>query len=86
MKKIHETGNIANFFVNFVSFLILPYISRPKTTFNWFINPLKTFVFFIWKKYKKYIIALLILAVLLVFLILILYTLPGQISTLIVNG
>uniref|UniRef100_A0A674C754 Fer-1-like protein 4 n=1 Tax=Salmo trutta TaxID=8032 RepID=A0A674C754_SALTR len=59
---------------------------RPKTTFNWFINPLKTFVFFIWKKYKKYIIALLILAVLLVFLVLILYTLPGQISTLIVNG
>uniref|UniRef100_A0A8C7I1A3 Fer-1-like protein 4 n=1 Tax=Oncorhynchus kisutch TaxID=8019 RepID=A0A8C7I1A3_ONCKI len=59
---------------------------RPKTTFNWFINPMKTFIFFIWKKYKKYIIALLILAILLVFLILILYTLPGQISTLIVNG
>ncbi|XP_045079897.1 fer-1-like protein 4 [Coregonus clupeaformis] len=60
--------------------------NRPKTTFNWFINPMKTFIFFIWKKYKKYIIALLILAILLVFLILIIYTLPGQISTLIVNG
>uniref|UniRef100_A0A3P8YYU0 C2 domain-containing protein n=1 Tax=Esox lucius TaxID=8010 RepID=A0A3P8YYU0_ESOLU len=60
--------------------------NRPKTSFNWFINPLKTFIFFIWKKYKKYIIALLILAVLVLFLVLILYTLPGQISALIVNG
>ncbi|KAK3536663.1 hypothetical protein QTP86_015460, partial [Hemibagrus guttatus] len=35
--------------------------NRPKTSFNWFVNPMKTFVFFIWKKYKKYIIALVIL-------------------------
>ncbi|KAL0978832.1 hypothetical protein UPYG_G00176280, partial [Umbra pygmaea] len=59
---------------------------RPKTSLNWFINPLKTFVFFIWKKYKKYIIALLILAILVIFIVLLLYTLPGQISALIVNG
>ncbi|KAJ7998679.1 hypothetical protein DPEC_G00207380 [Dallia pectoralis] len=60
--------------------------NRPKTSFNWFINPLKTFIFFVWKRYKKYIIALLILAILVIFLVLILYTLPGQISGLIVNG
>ncbi|XP_048878815.1 fer-1-like protein 4 [Brienomyrus brachyistius] len=60
--------------------------NRPKTSFNWFMNPMKTFVFFIWKKYKKYIIALLILAILTMFLALILYTLPGHISQLIVNG
>ncbi|KAG8446273.1 hypothetical protein GDO86_013923 [Hymenochirus boettgeri] len=60
--------------------------NRPKTSFNWFVNPLKTFVFFIWKKYKKYIIALLIIAILSVFLVLILYTMPGYISQKIING
>ncbi|XP_076124796.1 fer-1-like protein 4 [Alosa pseudoharengus] len=60
--------------------------NRPKTSFNWFVNPMKTFVFFIWKKYKKYIIALVILAILTLFLFLILYTLPTHISQLIVNG
>ncbi|XP_075702523.1 fer-1-like protein 4 [Rhinoderma darwinii] len=60
--------------------------NRPKTSFNWFVNPLKTFVFFIWKKYKKYIIALLIIAILTIFLVLILYTMPGYISQKIING
>ncbi|XP_030632044.1 LOW QUALITY PROTEIN: fer-1-like protein 4 [Chanos chanos] len=60
--------------------------NRPKTSFNWFVNPMKTFVFFIWKKYKKYIIVFIILAILTLFLFLILYTLPTHISQLIVNG
>ncbi|KAG9473826.1 hypothetical protein GDO78_004239 [Eleutherodactylus coqui] len=60
--------------------------NRPKTSFNWFVNPLKTFVFFIWKRYKKYIIALLIIAILTIFLVLILYTMPGYISEKIING
>ncbi|XP_041834380.1 fer-1-like protein 4 [Melanotaenia boesemani] len=60
--------------------------NRPTTSFNWFVNPLKTFIFLIWKNYKKYIIALVILAILTLFLVLIIYTLPGQISSLIVNG
>ncbi|MBN3298130.1 OTOF protein, partial [Amia calva] len=60
--------------------------NRPKTSFNWFVNPMKTCIFFIWKKYKKYIIALIVLVILTLFLFLILYTLPGQISGLIVNG
>ncbi|XP_053309216.1 fer-1-like protein 4 [Spea bombifrons] len=60
--------------------------NRPKTSFNWFVNPLKTFIFFIWKRYKKYIIALIIIAILTVFLVLILYTMPGYISEKIING
>ncbi|MEQ2303508.1 hypothetical protein AMECASPLE_017652, partial [Ameca splendens] len=60
--------------------------NRPTTSFNWFINPMKTFVFLIWKNYKKYIIALVILIILTLFLVLIVYTLPGEISSLIVNG
>ncbi|KAE8576696.1 hypothetical protein XENTR_v10004287 [Xenopus tropicalis] len=60
--------------------------NRPKTSFNWFVNPLKTFVFFIWKKYKKYIIALVIIAILAMFLVLILYTMPGYISQKIIGG
>ncbi|KAM3621093.1 uncharacterized protein V6R79_006015 [Siganus canaliculatus] len=60
--------------------------NRPTTSFNWFINPMKTFIFLIWKKFKKYIIALVILAILTLFLALIIYTLPQQISSLIVNG
>nr|XP_056700148.1 fer-1-like protein 4 [Euleptes europaea] len=60
--------------------------NRPKTSFNWFVNPMKTFIFFIWKRYKKYIIALLIIAILTIFLVLILYTMPGYISEKIING
>ncbi|KAG8007550.1 Fer-1-like protein 4, partial [Nibea albiflora] len=60
--------------------------NRPTTNFSWFINPMKSFIFLIWKKYKKYIIALLILAILTVFVVLIVYTLPGQISTLLIHG
>ncbi|CAJ1052063.1 fer-1-like protein 4 [Xyrichtys novacula] len=60
--------------------------NRPTTSFNWFINPLKTFIFLIWKKFKKYIIAFVILAILTIFLALIVYTLPDKISSLMVNG
>jgi hypothetical protein len=60
--------------------------SRPSLSFSWFVNPMKTFIFFIWKNYKKYIIALVVLAVLSVFLGLIIYTLPGQISAAIFGG
>uniref|UniRef100_A0A8C0G969 C2 domain-containing protein n=1 Tax=Chelonoidis abingdonii TaxID=106734 RepID=A0A8C0G969_CHEAB len=60
--------------------------NRPKTSFNWFVNPMKTFIFFIWKRYKKYIIALVIIAVVTIFLVLVLYTMPGYISEKIING
>lgn len=59
---------------------------RPNMSFSWFVNPMKMFVYYIWKNYWKYIIALLILVVLVLFLVLIFYTLPGQISQLLVNG
>ncbi|XP_054398188.1 fer-1-like protein 4 isoform X10 [Pongo abelii] len=54
--------------------------SRPKTSFNWFVNPLKTFVFFIWHRYWRILVPLLLLALLTVFLLLVFYTIPGQIS------
>lgn len=60
--------------------------SRPKTSFNWFVNPMKTFVFFLWKRYKKYIIVLFIVALLTIFLVLLIYTMPGYISEKIING
>ncbi|XP_052647728.1 fer-1-like protein 4 isoform X6 [Harpia harpyja] len=60
--------------------------NRPKTSFNWFVNPMKTFVFFIWKRYKKYIILLFIVTVLTIFLVLLIYTMPGYISEKIING
>ncbi|XP_075373403.1 fer-1-like protein 4 [Mycteria americana] len=60
--------------------------NRPKTSFNWFVNPMKTFVFFIWKRYKKYIVVLSIVAVLTIFLVLLIYTMPGYISQKIING
>ncbi|XP_026163454.1 fer-1-like protein 4 [Mastacembelus armatus] len=60
--------------------------NRPTTSFTWFVNPMKTFIFLIWKKFKKYIIAFLILAILSLFLALIFYTLPQQISGLIIKG
>lgn len=47
---------------------------------------MKTFIFLIWKKFKKFIIALVILAILTLLLALIIYTLPQQISSLIIKG
>ncbi|XP_072773289.1 fer-1-like protein 4 [Taeniopygia guttata] len=58
----------------------------PKTTFSWFVNPMKTFVFFIWKRYKRYIIVLFVVSVLTIFLVLLVYTMPGYISEKIING
>ncbi|KAH0515665.1 Fer-1-like protein 4 [Microtus ochrogaster] len=55
-------------------------ISRPQTSFNWFVNPLKTFVFFIWRRYWRILVLLLLLALITVFLLLVFYTIPGQIS------
>ncbi|XP_068450759.1 fer-1-like protein 4 isoform X2 [Clinocottus analis] len=60
--------------------------NRPSTSFSWFVNPMKTFIFLIWKKFKKFIISLVILAVLALFLGLIVYTLPQQITALIIKG
>ncbi|KAM9860161.1 fer-1-like protein 4 [Aulostomus maculatus] len=60
--------------------------NRPTTSFTWFVNPMKTFVFLIWKKFKKFIIAFVILAILTLFLCLIVYTLPQHISALIIKG
>ena len=54
--------------------------SRPKTSFNWFVNLLKTFVFFIWRRYWRILVLLLLLALITVFLLLVFYTMPGQIS------
>ncbi|CAK7319952.1 Fer-1-like protein 4 [Vulpes lagopus] len=54
--------------------------NRPKTSFNWFVNPLKTFIFFIWRRYWRILVLLLLLALVAVFLLLVLYTMPGQIS------
>uniref|UniRef100_A0A8D0AGF7 Fer-1 like family member 4 n=1 Tax=Sander lucioperca TaxID=283035 RepID=A0A8D0AGF7_SANLU len=60
--------------------------NRPTTSFNWFVNPLKSFIFIIWRKFKKLIIALVIFTILTLFLGLIIYTLPGQISSVIIKG
>ncbi|KAI4827274.1 hypothetical protein KUCAC02_030683, partial [Chaenocephalus aceratus] len=60
--------------------------NRPSTTFTWFVNPMKTFIFLIWKKFKKFIITLVILAILTLFLGLIVYTLPQQIASIIIKG
>uniref|UniRef100_A0A2K5QBB5 C2 domain-containing protein n=1 Tax=Cebus imitator TaxID=2715852 RepID=A0A2K5QBB5_CEBIM len=53
--------------------------SRPKTSFNWFVNPLKTFVFFIWRRYWHILVVLLVLVTVFL-LLLVFYTIPGQIS------
>ncbi|XP_070277618.1 fer-1-like protein 4 [Myotis yumanensis] len=54
--------------------------NRPKTSFNWFVNPLKTFVFFIWRRYWRILVLLVLLALIIIFLLLVFYSMPGQIS------
>nr|XP_057911615.1 fer-1-like protein 4 isoform X1 [Doryrhamphus excisus] len=60
--------------------------NRPTTTFTWFVNPMKTFIFLIWGKFKKFILTLVILVVVTLFLGLLVYTVPGQISSLLIRG
>ncbi|KAL1268112.1 hypothetical protein QQF64_033475 [Cirrhinus molitorella] len=60
--------------------------NRPDTSFSWFMNPFKCFFHLIWGNYKKYIIAGLVLLIVALFLVLVFYTLPGAISSKIVNG
>ncbi|XP_078395891.1 fer-1-like protein 6, partial [Cetorhinus maximus] len=60
--------------------------NRPDTSFSWFINPFKCIYYLIWRNYKKYIIIGLILIILTLFIVLLIYSLPGAISTRILNG
>jgi len=73
--------------VLYVNYCIISlFSSRPDTSFSWFMNPFKCFFHLIWGNYKKYIIAGLVLLIVTLFLVLIFYTLPGAISSKIVNG
>ena len=65
---------------------LLLFPSRPSFAFSWFVNPMKTFIFFIWRNYKKFIIALAVLALLTLFLGLLVFTVPEQISAAIFKG
>ncbi|XP_019716008.1 fer-1-like protein 4 [Hippocampus comes] len=60
--------------------------NRPTTSFTWFVNPLKTFIFIIWKKFKKFIVTLVVLVMLALFLGLLVYSLPQQVTRLLVTG
>ncbi|XP_077384701.1 fer-1-like protein 4 isoform X2 [Festucalex cinctus] len=60
--------------------------NRPTTSFTWFVNPLKTFVFLIWRKFKKFIVTLLVLAVVALFFGMLVYTLPQHITRLLVTA
>ncbi|XP_077460197.1 fer-1-like protein 4 [Stigmatopora argus] len=60
--------------------------NRPNTSFTWFVNPMKTFVFLIWKRFKKFIVSLVLLALLSLFLGMLVYTVPQQITALLLSG
>ncbi|XP_051932224.1 fer-1-like protein 4 [Hippocampus zosterae] len=60
--------------------------NRPTTSFTWVVNPLKTFIFIVWKKFKKFIMTLVILVMLALFLGLLVFSLPQQVTRLLVNG
>lgn len=68
------------------SFFFFSFLSRPDTSFSWFVNPFKCLYHLIWRNYKKYIIIGIILLILIVFLVLFIYTLPGAISRKLVVG
>lgn len=52
--------------------------SCPETSFNWFVNPQKISVFFVWRRCWR--ILLLLAALITVFLLLVSYTRPGLIN------
>ncbi|XP_018430141.1 PREDICTED: otoferlin-like, partial [Nanorana parkeri] len=51
--------------------------NRPDTSFIWFLNPLKSFRYFIWHTYRWLILKILILILLLLMVGLFLYSVPG---------
>ncbi len=53
-----------------------PY-SRPDGSFLWFMSPLKTLKYIIWKNYKWLLLKLLIVAMIIAFLVLFFYNFPG---------
>ncbi|KAI0233230.1 Otoferlin [Lamellibrachia satsuma] len=55
----------------------LPEPSRPDTSFLWFMNPLKTLKYVIWKNFKWKLLKLLIFVLIIAFLVLFFYSAPG---------
>lgn len=51
--------------------------NRPDTSFNFFLNPFKTFRYIFWKNYKGAILKFLVLFVIVLFLAFFIYSLPG---------
>jgi len=59
--------------------------SRPDTSFLWFMNPLKTLKYIIWKNYKWLILKLFIVLLILCFIGLLIYTMPEAMTHRIFN-
>jgi len=51
----------------------------------WFMNPLKTLKYIIWRNYKWLILKLFLLLLLICFIGLLIYTLPGAMTTRMMN-
>lgn len=56
----------------------LPEPNRPDSSFLWFMNPLKTLKYIIWKNYKWLIFKIILLLLLIAFLVLFFYNFPGN--------
>jgi len=63
----------------------LPPPNRPDTSFLWFLNPLKTLKYIIWRNYKWIIIQLIIIIIFLIFFLVALWAFPGAVVNRIVN-
>lgn len=57
----------------------LPEPDRPQDSFAWFLSPLRTFRYVIWKNNKCFFIQLFLVMLLVLFFILIIIQLPSQI-------
>ncbi len=59
----------------------LPLPNRPKDSFLWFMAPLRTFRFVVWKNYKCLIIQIILLMFFAIFVLIFVYQLPSSILT-----
>jgi hypothetical protein len=63
----------------------LPAPNRPKDSFLWFMAPLRTFRFVVWKNYKCLIIQICLLLLFIIFILIFIYQLPSSILNQIVG-
>lgn len=76
LKLFIQHGHIDSYQPNIIIFISLLLCSRPDTSFMWFLNPLKTLKYILWRNFKFKILKLLIFLFFVLMIVLFFYAMP----------